>query len=143
MKIGYTCGVFDLFHVGHLNIIRNAKALCDKLIVGVSTDELRFQSKGDYPIIPFAERIEIIRNISGVDVAVPQENRDKIEAWEKLKFNVLFVGDDWYKSPQWQLYEAELKKRNVEIVYFPYTKTTSTTMINHILDQKRKELGEK
>lgn len=143
MRIGYMCGVFDLFHIGHLNIIRNASALCDKLIVGVSTDKLRFESKGNYPIIPFIERMEIIRNIKGVDVAIPQENLDKIVACQKLKFNVLFVGDDWFNSSEWEKYDFALTKLGVNIIYFPYTKGTSSTMINEILKQKRSETSEK
>lgn len=137
--IGYTCGVFDLFHIGHLNLLRNAKSLCDKLIVGVSTDELRFETKGDYPIIPFLERLEIVQNIKGVDMVIPQENRDKITAWEKLQFNILFVGDDWYKTPEWLKYEVFFRKLDVKVIYFPYTKTTSSTMINHILERERSE----
>lgn len=137
--IGYTCGVFDLFHIGHLNIIRNAKSLCDRLIVGVSTDQLRFATKGDYPIIPFDERIEIVRNIKDVDIAIPQETPDKVVAWKKLKYHVLFVGDDWYNTFEWQRYEIALRKLGVDVVYFPYTKTTSSTMINVILDERRKK----
>lgn len=139
IRIGYTCGVFDLFHIGHLNLLRNAKSLCDKLIVGVSTDELRFDTKGDYPVIPFPERLEIVRNIKGVDLAIPQESRDKIKAWEKLKFTVLFVGDDWHKTPEWGKYEAFFQKLSVDVIYFPYTKTTSSTKINLILDRERHE----
>ena len=94
MVVGYTTGVYDLFHIGHLNLLKNARGLCDKLIVGVSTDTL-VGYKGKRPIIPFEDRIEIVRNIKWVDAAIPQESLDKFAAWEKLKFDIMFVGDDW------------------------------------------------
>lgn len=135
--IGYTCGVFDLFHQGHLNLLRNAKALCDKLIVAVTTDDLIFVYKQKHAIIPFHERIDIVRNIKWVDVAIPQESLDKYEAWEKIKFDILFVGDDWFKHSKWQTWEELLKKVGVKMVYFPYTKTTSSSLINDILERER------
>ncbi|EAI3485456.1 adenylyltransferase/cytidyltransferase family protein, partial [Campylobacter coli] len=92
--LGYTSGVYDLFHIGHLNLLKNAKGLCDKLIVGVTIDEL-VQYKNKKSVIPFSERIEIVRSIKYVDAAIPQENIDKYQMWEKLHFDVLFVGDDW------------------------------------------------
>ena len=94
-----------MFHIGHLNLLRNAKSMCDKLIVGVSVDEL-VQYKGKSPVIPFQERIEIVRSIRYVDVAIPQENMDKVSACKKLKADYLFVGDDWYNSDKWNEYEA-------------------------------------
>ena len=99
MTVGYTCGVYDLFHIGHLNLLKNAKGLCDKLIVGVSTDEL-VAYKHKKAVIPFEERLEIIRNIKCVDAAIPQDDLDKFKAWEKLRFDILFVGDDWYGDPR-------------------------------------------
>lgn len=126
--IGYTCGVFDLFHIGHLNMLRNAKSLCDKLIVGVSTDELTIQ-KGRKCIIPYDYRAEIVRSICYVDCVIPQNSWDKLDAYGKIKFNKLFVGDDWYGSGKWQHWENELKKNNVDVIYFPYTKCISTTKI--------------
>lgn len=93
--LGYTSGVYDLFHIGHLNLLKNAKGLCDKLIVGVTIDEL-VQYKNKKSVIPFSERIEIVRSIKYVDAAIPQENIDKYQMWEKLHFDVLFVGDDWF-----------------------------------------------
>lgn len=137
MIIGYTTGVFDLFHVGHLNIIKSAKGMCDKLIVGVSTDELVSQYKDKKTVIPFEERSEIIRNIHGVNCVVPQDNMDKFEAWEKFQFDVLIVGDDWYGSAKWKLIEEKLRSVNVRVFYLPYTKGTSSTKINQILDQHR------
>ena len=115
MITGYTTGVYDLFHIGHLNLLKNAKGLCDKLIVGVTVDEL-VKYKNKRAIIPFEDRIEIVRSIKYVDVAIPQTNIDKFAAWEKLKFDILFVGDDWYKSDSWQEMEAKFKNVGVKIV---------------------------
>lgn len=138
MIIGYTTGVFDLFHVGHLNILRNAKGLCDRLIVGVSTDELVLY-KHKKPVITFDERIEIVRSCKYVDVAVPQYNMDKIDAFNRYKFSKMFVGDDWYKTKKWDSIQEELIKKGVDIVYFPYTKSTSSTLINETLMKLRNE----
>ena len=136
MVIGYTSGVYDLFHIGHLNLLRNAKAMCDKLIVGVSTDELvRYKNKK--AVIPHNERMEIVRAIRYVDAVIPQENMDKFEMWKKLKFDVMFVGDDWYKTDKWKELEAQFKEVGVRIVYFPYTKGTSSTLINETLKKLR------
>lgn len=137
MIIGYTAGVFDLFHIGHLNLLRNAKGMCDKLIVGVSTDEL-VQYKGKSPVIPFCDRIEIIRNIRCVDAVVAQDNMDKLEMCKKLKANVMFVGDDWYNSEKWKEYECQFSEAGIEIVYFPYTKNVSSTQISKALKHLRK-----
>lgn len=134
--IGYTSGVFDLFHIGHLNLLKNAKGLCDKLIVGVTVDALvKYKHKNS--VIPFEERIEIVRNIKCVDAAIPQEDLDKFKMWEKLKFDVLFVGDDWYQSPRWKSLEQKFKKVGVRIIYFPYTKGTSSTLLNDTLKKMR------
>ena len=132
MVIGYTTGVYDLFHIGHLNLLKNARGLCDKLIVGVTVDKL-VEYKNKRAVIPFEERIEIVRNIKWVDAAIPQESLDKFEAWEKLHFDVLFVGDDWYKSSSWQTMEEKFKSVGVRVVYFPYTKGTSSTLVNQTL----------
>lgn len=136
--IGYTTGVFDLFHIGHLNLLRNAKSLCDKLILGVTTDEL-VSYKHKKAVIPFIERCEIVQSIKYVDLVVPQENMDKYEAWKKLKFDIMFVGDDWYNTEKWNKIEAQLEKVGVKIIYFPYTKGTSSTLINQILMDQRKQ----
>ena len=138
MVIGYTTGVYDLFHIGHLNLLKNAKGLCDKLIVGVTVDELvRYKNKR--AVIPFEERLEIVRSIKYVDAAIPQEELDKFAVWEKLKFDVLFVGDDWYQSERWQELEEKFKRVGVKIIYFPYTKGTSSTLINQTLIRLREE----
>ena len=132
MIIGYTSGVYDLFHVGHLNLLRNAKGMCDKLIVGVSSDEL-VAYKNKTAVIPHIERMEIVRSLRCVDSVISQEHMNKFEMWEKLKFDVLFVGDDWYKSEKWAQIEEQLKSVGVRVVYFPYTKSTSSTLLNEAL----------
>ena len=134
--IGYTTGVFDLFHIGHLNILKNSKSMCDKLIVGVSTDDL-VAYKHKKAVIPFKERIEIVKSIKYVDEVVSQEDMNKFDAWEKLKFNVMFVGSDWKNTEKWNNYEKEFDKVNVKIIYFPYTKGTSSTILNETLKKIR------
>ncbi len=138
MIIGYTSGVYDLFHIGHLNLLRNAKAMCDKLVVGVTTDELMAEYKKHKTIIPFTERCEIVRSIQYVDAVVPQDTMDKMGAWKRLKFDLVFVGDDWFQTPKWEKIEADFKAVGVRVVYFPYTKGISSTLLNAILEEKRK-----
>lgn len=138
MIIGYTTGVYDLFHIGHLNLLKNAKGLCDKLIVGVTVDEL-VKYKNKRAVIPFEERLEIVRSIKYVDAAIAQESLDKFAAWEKLKFDILFVGDDWYQSERWQELEEKFQRVGVKVIYFPYTKGTSSTLINQTLIRLRNE----
>lgn len=132
MIIGYTTGVFDLFHVGHLRMIENAKAMCDKLIVGVTVDDL-VTYKSKKAVIPYDERAEIVKNIRYVDAVVPQESMDKFAAWKKLKFDIMFVGDDWYGNPRWEEYERQFAEVGVKIIYFPYYKGTSSTLIREVL----------
>ena len=127
--IGYTTGEFDMFHVGHLNILRRAKEQCDYLIVGVSTDELCQNYKHKAPIIPYEERKAIVESIKYVDEVVPQSDRDKFGAWERLRFNRMFVGDDWKGSSLFSEIENRFKEVGVEIVYFPYTKGTSSSIL--------------
>ena len=133
-RVGYTTGVFDMFHIGHLNILRRAKEQCDYLIVGVSTDELVKEYKNKTPIIPFEERAEIVQSIDCVDRVIAQENRDKYEAWRELKFDVMFVGDEWKGKPLFMKLEEEFKKVGVDVVYFPYTKDTSSTILREKLN---------
>jgi len=135
VKIGYTTGVFDLFHIGHLNILRNAKLECDFLIVGVTTDELSESGKGKRPVIPFSERMAIVESVKYVDMVVPQTSYDKIEAWNNLKFNIMFVGDDWKGSDKWNSIEEDFSKLGVAIHYFPYTQHTSSTKLRAILEK--------
>lgn len=134
-KIGYTTGVFDLFHVGHLNILKRAKEQCDFLIVGVSTDELVQNYKHKTPIIPFEERAQIVESIKYVDKVIPQTNMNKFEAWEKEKFNVIFHGDDWKNSNMYKENEKNLEKVGVKFVYFEYTKGTSSTILTQAIKE--------
>lgn len=137
MIIGYTTGVFDMFHIGHLNIIRASKEKCDYLIVGVSTDELVQQEKHKTPVIPFEERKEIIAALKYVDRVVPQKNKNKLEAWEAYHFNKMFVGDDWKGTEAWNKFEEQFRPLGVEIIYLPHTNGISSTLLteyvkNHI-----------
>ncbi len=128
-KVGYTTGVFDLFHIGHLNILKRAKEQCEYLIVGVSTDELVQAYKHKKPVIPFEERMAIVNAIKYVDKTVAQTSMDKIAAWEKLRFDALFHGDDWANTKMYNDIQNELKKHNVEMVFLPHTAGVSSTMI--------------
>ncbi len=128
-KIGYTDGVYDLFHVGHLNMIEAAKKRCEYLIVGVHSDEVVYQYKHRYPIIPEAERARIVGAIRGVDKVVINEVRDKLTLLERYHFNVVFIGDDWKGTERWNNFEKHLGKQNVDVFYIPYTKGISTTDI--------------
>jgi len=142
LVVGYTTGVFDLFHVGHLRLLKRSKSLCDRLIVGVTTDEL-VSYKFKKAVIPFKERCEILDSIKYVNTVVPQGTMDKMDAWKKLNYDVMFVGDDWYRTEKWERIEQELKEVGVKIVYFPYDKDTSSTLINKILLSKRKIKNQK
>lgn len=134
-KVGYTTGVFDLFHIGHLNILKKAKEQCEYLIVGVSTDENVISYKNKTPVIPFEERIAIVEALKYVDKVVPQTNMDKFQAWENLKFDVIFHGDDWKGSKMYEEIERKFKSVGVEIVFFPYTKGTSSTLLGEVLNR--------
>lgn len=136
MIIGYTAGVFDLFHIGHLNLLKNAKGMCDKLVVGVTTDNL-VTYKGKKAMIPFEDRLEIVRSIKYVDAVVPQSDMDKVTMCKKLDATVLFVGDDWYDTDKWKDYEITCKENGIKVIYFPYTKGISSTLINKTLTQVR------
>lgn len=131
--IGYTAGAFDLFHIGHLNLLKQSRANCDYLIVGVTTDELIEKTKGKRPFIPLSERIEICQACKYVDKVVVQDNLDKFEAWKDYKFDILFSGDDWKNVPRFIEYEKRLNKVGVKVKYFKYTKTTSSTKIQSII----------
>jgi glycerol-3-phosphate cytidylyltransferase len=133
-KIGYTTGVFDLFHIGHLNILKRAKEHCEYLIVGVTTDEL-VSYKNKKAVIPHNERMAIIESIKYVDKVVSQENMNKMEAWEKYKFDVVFVGSDWQGTERWNMYESQFKEVNTDVFYFPYTEGTSSTLLRRVLQE--------
>lgn len=129
MIVGYTTGVFDMFHIGHLNILRRAKEQCDYLIVGVSTDELVEHDKHKTPIIPFAERCRIVEAIRYVDQVVPQLDRNKLAAWQNLHFDKMFVGSDWQGTPEWYEFEKQFGPLGVEIVYLSHTDGISSSML--------------
>jgi glycerol-3-phosphate cytidylyltransferase len=141
-RIGYAPGAYDLFHVGHLNILRHAKSRCDYLIAGVVSDEMCELAKGRPPIVPLAERLEIVSHISFVDKAVAEVVPDKLETWESIKFDVLFKGDDWRGTPKGDKLERDFASVGVEIVYFPYTIHTSSSQLRRVLaifdDEQRK-----
>ena len=135
--VGYTTGVFDMFHIGHLNILKRAKEQCDYLIVGVSTDELCESYKNKLPIIPYEERKTIIEAIKYVDEVVPQTSRDKFQAWENLQFDVMFVGDDWKGSELFEDVERKLNAVGCRVEYLPYTQGTNSTILREkVLNNK-------
>ncbi len=134
MIFGYTTGVFDMFHIGHLRLLQRAKAECDQLIVGITTDELAREVKGNTPIVPFNERREIVSALRCVDLTVPQSSMDKLRAWESLRFDRMFVGSDWRGTERWNALERDFSAVGVEIVYFPYTDSTSSTRLREALD---------
>ena len=135
-KVGYTTGVYDLFHIGHLNILKKAKEQCDYLIVGVSTDELVQSYKNKRPIIPFEERKQIVESIKYVDKVVPQVSMDKYSAWEKEHFDVIFHGDDWKNSNMYDRYIDQFKKVGVDVVFLPHTDGVSSTQIAQRLNKR-------
>ena len=128
-KIGYTDGVYDLFHVGHLNMIQTAKENCEYLIVGVHGDAVVEEYKHRRPIINENDRQRIIESMKGVDRAVINQFRDKLKLWELYHFDVVFIGDDWKGTERWNNFEKILAERNVDVIYVPYTKGISTTEI--------------
>lgn len=138
-KIGYTTGVFDMFHVGHLNILRRAKEQCDYLIVGVSTDELVKNYKNKTPIINFEERIAIVEAIKYVDRVVPQITMDKLAAWEALRFDVMFHGSDWQNSEMYNKIVNDFSKVGVDVVFLPHTEGVSSTLLSETLHKIREE----
>ncbi|WP_374009462.1 adenylyltransferase/cytidyltransferase family protein [Leifsonia sp. LS-T14] len=132
-RIGYAAGAFDLFHIGHLNILKHAKSQCDYLIAGVVSDEMLELTKGISPVIPLAERLEIVSSIGYVDEAVAETVPDKLDMWRELRFDVFFKGDDWRGTEKGLRLEREFAEVGVEVVYFPYTMTTSSTQLRQAL----------
>ncbi len=132
-KIGYTTGVYDMFHIGHLNILKKAKEQCDYLIVGVSTDEVVQSYKHKTPIIPFEERISIIRELKCVDEAVPQTSMDKMDAWERLHFDAIFHGSDWKGSAMYNEMIEKFSAIGVDVVFLPHTEGVSSTLLSEVL----------
>lgn len=137
-RIGFTAGVFDMFHIGHLNILKRAKDLCDYLIVGVSTDEVVEEHKHKKPIIPFKDRVAIVSAIRYVDKVVPQKKYDiggKIETVQEYGVDVMFVGSDWQGTEKWIKIEDELSKIGCSVVYLPHTDGISSSLLREIIDQ--------
>ncbi|RBM19082.1 adenylyltransferase/cytidyltransferase family protein [Streptomyces sp. PT12] len=132
--VGYAPGVYDLFHVGHLNILRHARSHCDYLVAGVVSDEMATLAKGRPPVIPLVERLEIVRSIRHVDAAFVETVPDKLQTWQQVRFDVLFKGDDWRGTPKGERLERDFATVGVRIVYFPYTVHTSSTQLRAALD---------
>lgn len=136
MIIGYTQGTYDMFHIGHLNILRNAKKQCDFLIVGVNSDELVLEYKKKSVIVPLAERMDIIESIKYVDQVVSCNTLDKTEMYNQLHFNKIFIGDDWKGNARWLETEKEMKKIGVELVFLPHTQGTSSSLLREKLNER-------
>lgn len=134
--VGYAPGVYDMFHVGHLNILRRARLGCDYLIAGVVTDEVVEQIKGQRPVVPLFERMEIVQSIRFVDEAVADGCIDKYDMWERIKFDVIFKGDDWRGTPKGDRMEAAFAEVGVTVSYFPYTTTTSSTLLRGLVTDR-------
>ena len=131
--VGYAPGAYDMFHVGHLNILRQAKQHCDHLIAGGVSDEMCLLTKGKLPVVPLAERMEIVSHISFVDEVVAEVVPDKVETWRSVPFDVLFKGDDWQGTPKGERLEQQMSEVGARVVYLPYTPSTSSTMLRQFL----------
>jgi glycerol-3-phosphate cytidylyltransferase len=134
--VGYVPGVYDMFHVGHLNVLRNARLACDFLIAGVVSDERALDAKGKTPVVPVAERLEIVRSIRYVDDAVIEDVAEKLDMWRQLRFDVIIKGDDWRGTPKGDKLERDFSSVGVEVVYLPYTMHTSSTMLRQVLSSR-------
>jgi glycerol-3-phosphate cytidylyltransferase len=132
--IGYAPGAYDLFHIGHLNLLRHARAQCDHLIAGVVSDEMLQRTKGRAPVVPLPERLEIVRSLRIVDEVHAEVVPDKLDTWREVRFDVLFKGDDWRGTPKGDRLERDFAAVGVEIRYFPYTVHTSSTALRRALD---------
>ena len=137
-KIGYTTGTFDLFHVGHLNLLEKAKENCEILIVGVSTDELVKDYKGELPVIPFEDRIRIVGALKCVDKVIAQKTLNKLDVLPDIQYDVLFHGDDWKNTKMYNVIEEKLREPKVSCIYFPYTKSVSTKSIKERIQKTRR-----
>ena len=138
-KTGYTQGVFDMFHVGHLNLLNESKKMCDKLIVGVNSDSLVKEYKNKSTVICESDRKTIVENIKAVDYAFIADTLDKIEIHKLIKFDVIFIGDDWKGNDRWVKTEKELREKNVDLIFIPYTKGVSSTMLRNENENRIKE----
>ncbi|MFI1166638.1 adenylyltransferase/cytidyltransferase family protein [Streptomyces sp. NPDC020801] len=133
-RVGYAPGVYDLFHIGHLNILRHARSQCDYLVAGVVSDEMAELAKGRRPVVPLPERLEIVRSVRHVDAAFVETVPDKLETWQQVRFDVIFKGDDWRGTEKGERLERDFATVGVEVVYFPYTVHTSSTLLTRALD---------
>ena len=131
--VGYAPGAYDLFHVGHLNILKHARSQCDLLIAGVISDEMFRRVRGTEPFVPLAERIEIVRHVRFVDEVHEETVPDKVDTWRLLGFHRIFKGDDWRGTPRGERLETDFARVGVEVIYFPYTVHTSSTMLREAL----------
>jgi len=133
-RIGYVPGVYDLFHIGHLNILRNARARCDYLIAGVVSDEMCLLAKGKMPVIPLVERLEIVAGVRYVDRAIVEYLPEKLDTWREIGFTTIFKGDDWRGTPKGDKLERDFVAVGVEVIYLPYTVHTSSTLLRRALN---------
>jgi len=134
-RVGYVPGVYDMFHIGHLNILRNASRQCDHLIAGVVSDEIALRAKGRPPVVPLAERLEIVRSVRYVDEAVAETERDKVEVWRRVGFDMIIKGDDWRGTAKGEQLERDMASIGVEVVYLPYTAYTSSSLLRSVLNE--------
>jgi glycerol-3-phosphate cytidylyltransferase len=135
-RVGYAPGVFDLFHIGHLNLLRNAAGACDHLIAGVVTDDQAMRAKGIRPVVPLEERLAIVESIRFVDEAVPEDTTHKMDMWKRLQFDVIIKGDDWKDTDRGDKLESDFAAVGVEVVYVPYTVQTSSTMLRRVIQRE-------
>ncbi len=140
-RVGYAPGVFDMFHIGHLNILRNARTACDHLVAGVVSDELAAVRKGRVPVVPVTERIEIVRSIRYVDEAVFEDLPTKAQMWERLRFDVIIKGEDWRNTVKGRCLEAEMEALGVDVLYLPYTAHTSSALLRQALIDEEADLA--
>lgn len=131
--IGFTAGTFDMFHIGHLNLLKNAKSRCDYLIVGVNSDRLVEEYKNKKAVVPLGERMEIVRSIRYVDEVMQIDSLDKIISWRQKHYDLLFIGDDWKGSHRWERTEKEMAKYGVKVIYLPHTEGTNSTLLREKL----------
>ncbi len=131
--IGYTAGTFDMFHIGHLNLIKNARSRCDYLIVGVNSDELVESYKGKKVVVPLVERMEIIRSLKYVDDVICVDSLDKKITWNQKHYDLLFIGDDWKGNPRWEATKVEMEQFGVQTIFLPHTEGTNSTLLREKL----------
>lgn len=139
-KVGYTQGVYDMFHIGHLNLINHAKEYCEYLIVGVNADSLVESYKHKTPVINESERQIIVSNIKAVDRCVIATTLEKLEAWQKYHFDAIFIGDDWRGNPRWEETKVELSQYGVDVIFLPHTDGVSSSILRLENEHKVEEV---